>query len=71
MIDLDFFDNAAHTLMDFAPVPNCNGSTVIDEYIVFYHEDRLYSVRNTKTNVISLVYAKNPYDACNTIKNCL
>lgn len=55
-------DKAAHSLMEFIPREGCGG--LIDGfYMVFYHEERLYSVRNTSTGVVSLVYADSPHDA--------
>lgn len=58
-------DNAAHKLMRF--YPNGHGTTTVGHYTAFYHEAMLYSVRNSLTHIISLVYAANPYDAINKI----
>lgn len=42
---------------------NCVGATRKDGYIAFYHEKRLYSVEHEGSGIVSLVYAKNPYEA--------
>lgn len=53
-------DKSAHDLMRFEPQKN---TTALERYSVSYHEDRLYSVRNNITGIVSLVYASNPYEA--------
>lgn len=58
-------DKAAHILMEF--YPNGYGSTTIGHHTAFYHEERLYSVRNSLTHTISLVYAASPYEAIKKI----
>ena len=52
-------DKMAHTLMEFRP----ERATESDGYTAFYHEERLYSVRNNKTGIVSLAYADSPYSA--------
>lgn len=60
-------DNAAHKVMKFYPDGLC-GATTIDHYTAFYHEAALYSVRNSLTNALTLVYAANPKEAIDKIK---
>ena len=64
-------DKAAHRVCDFhRHSVLCSSGTVIDgEWRVFYHEERLYSVYNSKRYIISLVYANSPYDAIRRVKN--
>lgn len=59
-------DNAAHKLMHF--YPNGCGATTVGHYTAFYHEAMLYSVRNSLTHIISLVYARKPYEAIDKVK---
>lgn len=59
-------DAAAHALYDF-DASKASGRTRIGEHVAFYHENRLYSVRNTESNVLSLVTASNPYKAIEAI----
>ena len=54
-------DKAAHSLMEFKP--QGYGMTEVDGYTAFYHEERLYSVRNMKRETVTLIYADNPYAA--------
>ena len=63
-------DKAAHRVCDFhRHSVLCSSGTVIDgEWRVFYHEERLYSVYNSKRYIISLVYANSPYDAIRRVK---
>ena len=42
---------------------NCAGATRKDKYIAFYHERGLYSVEHEDSGIVSLVYAKSPYEA--------
>ena len=60
-------DRMAHSLMEFNPL-NDPGRTVVDGYIAFYHEERLYSVRNITKGIVSLVYAGSPYDAIDKVR---
>ena len=45
-----------------------SGRTEKDGFRAFYHESRLYSVRNIKSGIVSLVYASSPYDAIEIVK---
>ena len=56
-------DVAAHTIMDFEPVSDAYGVTTVGIYRAFYHEDRLYSVRNMQDKTLTLVYADSPMNA--------
>ena len=58
-------DKAAHAIMNFRPEKPVEK----DGYRAFYHEDRLYSVRGVKNGVVHLVYAGNPYQAIDMVKN--
>lgn len=60
-------DKAAHLVKDFKPNAGCVGVTEKDKYMAFYHEERLYSVRDNDTGIISLVKADSPYDAIDKI----
>ena len=60
-------DKELHKFMDVDYSKAC-GRTEKDGYIAFYHEDRLYSVRNIKSGIVSLVYARNPYKAIERVK---
>lgn len=60
-------DNAAHKMMRFRPDGLC-GATTIDHYTAFYHEAMLYSVRDSLTNTVTLVYAINPKEAIDKVK---
>ena len=60
-------DRIAHTLMEFNPL-NAHGSTYQDGYLAFYHEERLYSVRNIEKGIVSLVRAGSPYEAIKKVR---
>ena len=62
-------DRVAHTLMEFNPSVNMSGTTYRDGYTAFYHEERLYSVRNIKNGIVSLVYANSTYEAIDKVTN--
>ena len=65
-------DKAAHRIFDFHITSIRRSCTFIDgEWRVFYHEERLYSVFNSKNSIISLVYANSPHDAIRRVKNAL
>ena len=61
---MDKIDNAAHTLAAF----KATKAWVEGELEAYYHEDRLYSVRDTKRGIVSLVEAKSPVDAIAKVK---
>lgn len=54
-------DKAAHELMNF----EAGRYSVYENgrYRVLYHEEKLYSVRDTKRNTVTLVKASNPDSA--------
>lgn len=56
-------DQCAHRLMEYKIIPDWNASTVIGDYIAYYHEERLYTVRHLKKGITCLVYAKSADDA--------
>ena len=61
---MDKIDNAAHTLIDF----RADKAWIEGGHSAYYHEDRLYSVRDTKSGIVSLVHAKSPADAIGRVK---
>ncbi len=65
-------DKAAHRVMNFHLYSyNLNVENepfVYGDFVVLYHEERLYSVKNRKTDVVSLVFANNPNDAIRRVK---
>lgn len=61
-------DKAAHMVMDFIPNPANTGVTSKYGYIAFYHEERLFSVRNMDTGIVSLVYASSPVEAIEKVQ---
>lgn len=63
-------DDAAHKLMS-ADFSKCCGRTEIDGYIAFYHQSCLYSVKNNKNSIVSLVYAGNPYEAIEKVSGAI
>lgn len=62
-------DQCAHRIMEDIPNPAWHGSTVEGDYLAFYHEERLYSVRHLKKGICSLVYARNPYEAIQKVRD--
>lgn len=67
MTDIDIM---AHLLMQFNPFGLC-GEHTIGEYRVFYHENRLYSVRRLNSAAVVLVYAASPFDAVAKVRRDL
>ena len=61
-------DQCAHRLMEYQISPDWHGSTVVGDYIAFYHEEKLYTVRHLKKGVSCLVYARSPYDAIEKVR---
>ena len=61
-------DQCAHRLMEYQISPDWHGSTVVGDYIAFYHEERLYTVRHLKKGISCLVYARSPYDAIEKVR---
>ncbi len=59
----DNIDKAAHDLMNFKP----QKVTRVHGYEVFYHEERLYTVRDSNTGITSLVYAREPREAAEKV----
>lgn len=46
---------------------NCCGRTEKDGYLAFYQERGLYSVEHEDSDIVSLVYANNPYEAIDLV----
>ena len=61
-------DQCAHRLMEYQISPDWHGSTVVGDYIAFYHEEKLFTVRHLKKGVSCLVYARSPYDAIEKVR---
>lgn len=61
-------DQCAHRLMEFYISPDCHSNTVVGDYIAFYHEEKLYTVRHLKKGISCLVYARSPYDAIEKVR---
>lgn len=55
-------EEALHMLMG-EDYTNCSGTTKKDGYMAFYQERGLYSVEYVDSGIVSLVYAKNPFEA--------
>lgn len=66
-------DKAAHRVVDFhlSSMLLCglNGTFIDGDFVAFYHEERLYSVKNMKTGIVFLVYANSYPDAIRRVKN--
>lgn len=56
-------DRSAHMIAQFKPDNHLVGSTTCDKYTAYYHEDRLYSIHKDGSDIVVLVYAKDPYEA--------
>ena len=61
-------DQCAHRLMEYQISPDWHGSTIVGDYIAFYHEEKLFTVRHLKKGVSCLVYAHSPYDAIEKVR---
>ena len=61
-------DQCAHRLMEYQISPDWHGSTIVGDYIAYYHEEKLYTVRHLKKGVNCLVYARSPYDAIEKVR---
>ena len=46
---------------------NCSGTTHKDGYMAFYHQRGLYSVEHEDSVIVSLVYARNPFEAIDLV----
>ena len=64
-------DQCAHRLMDFTPDPEWHGSTVDGDFIAYYHESRLFSVRRIGKEICCLVRAGGPGEAIDTVRRAL
>ncbi len=66
-------DKAAHRVVDFhlnsMLLCGLNGTFIDGDFVAFYHEERLYSVKNSKTGIVFLVYANSYSDAIRRVKN--
>ena len=60
---MNALDRSAHTVAQFKPDENLVGSTTCDKYTAYYHENRLYSIHKDGSDIVMLVYAKDPYEA--------
>ena len=63
-------DKAAHRVVDFhLHSMHLCGTFHDGDFVAFYHEERLYSVKNRKTGIVFLVYANSYPDAIRRMKN--
>lgn len=60
-------DKAVHTVMEFNPLGLC-GEERIGEYSVFYHENRLYSIRAAFSGAVILITADSPFQAVSKVR---
>lgn len=61
-----FIDKCIHTARNFhRDRKNLNlvGMKIVDNCQVFYHEERIYSVYDTKNDRVAIVRANNPFAA--------
>lgn len=58
-------DDAAHCVVKFKPAKVYE----LGDYSSFYHENRLYSVRNKRTEMVMLVHADSSKDAILKVSN--
>lgn len=61
-------DQCAHRLMESPWNPEWHGGILVGDYYAEYHEERLYSVRHIRKGILSLVYARSPYDAVEKVQ---
>ena len=61
-INIMTMQESLHKLMgeDYS---NCSGTAHKNGYMAFYHQRGLYSVEHEDSGIVSLVYAKNPFEA--------
>lgn len=62
MVNIYTMQESLHRLMgeDYS---KCSGTAHKDGYLAFYHQRGLYSVEHCDSGIVSLVYAKSPYEA--------
>ena len=61
-------DQCAHRLMETRGNPNFIPGLQKEQYSAFYHEDKLYSVWDSKRKILSLVYVREPTAAIEKVK---
>ena len=61
-------DQCAHRIMSAVPDPDWHGCTVKEEFIISYHEEGLYSVHDKKGTICALVFARNPNEAIEKLR---
>lgn len=61
-INIMTMQESLHKLMG-EDYQNCSGTAHKNGYIAFYHQRGLYSVEHEDSGIVSLVYAKNPFEA--------
>ena len=59
-------DKAAHAIFNFKPQKN-NAEYQGGRFLVNYHEERLYSVRDTKLQTVKLIRAGSPFEAATRV----
>ena len=65
-INIITMQEALHKLMgeDYS---ECSGTAHKNGYMAFYHQRGLYSVKHEDSGIVSLVYAKNPFEAIDLV----
>lgn len=65
-INIMTMQESLHKLMgeDYS---NCSGTAHKNGYMAFYHQRGLYSVEYKDSGIVSLVYAKNPFEAIDLV----
>lgn len=61
-------DQCAHRLMEARGNRSFIPGLQKEQYSAFYHEERLYSVWDSKRKILSLVYAGNPTVAIEKVR---
>ena len=46
---------------------SCSGTAHKNGYMAFYHQRGLYSVEDEDSEIVSLVYARNPFEAIDLV----
>lgn len=63
-------DKGTHNLIRFWKdnhSKNLTGMVRVGEFVTTYHEERLYSVYDERSQTVTIVYAKSPYAAIDKV----
>ena len=65
-ININTMQEGLHKLMgeDYS---ECSGTAHKNGYMAFYHQRGLYSVEHEDSEIVSLVYARNPFEAIDLV----